>query len=187
MARGSNTAFLFALQALPQLEEVGRGFQKDLSSAPNTVFQMRSKCQETTDFFCNASGPVRRMRRSQSMQRTGWFTNKYQETGFANDTEIKETLALDEHIKNLPTGQMELVTLNERSETAHAHLHVRVPPDFTMPGFKPELFPRLKTPLISSRGANLRFKDAGLARRNSRISGLGLGSSATTKGKSQSW
>ena len=181
MARGSNTAFLFALQALPQLADVGRGFQQDLSSAPNTIFQMRTKCQETTDFFCNASGPVRRMRRSQSLQRTGWFSKKYQETGFANDTEIKETLALDEHIKNLPTGQMELLTLTKKSETEHAHLHVRVPPDYKMPGFKPDLFPHLKAQLVSSLGANLRFKDATLGRRNARIFGK------NTKGKSQPW
>ncbi len=143
---------------------------------------MRTKCQETTDFFCNASGLFRRLRRSQSMQLTGWFTKKYRETGFANETEIKETLALDEHIKNLPTGQMELLTLNDKSETAHAHLHVRVPPDYRIPEFKSDLFPRLKTPLISSLGANLRFKDTALGRRNARIFGTGGG-----KGKGQPW
>jgi len=182
MARGSNTAFLFALQSLAQLADVGRGFQQDVSSAPNTIFQMRTKCQETTDFFCNASGPFRRLRRSQSMQLTGWFTKKYRETGCANETEIKETLALDEHIKNLPTGQMELLTLNDKSETAHAHLHVRVSPDYRIPEFKSDLFPRLKTPLISSLGANLRFKDTALGRRNARIFGTGSG-----KGKGQPW
>jgi len=42
-ARGTNTAFLFALQALPQLLTVGRGFRDDVSSAPNTNMLLRTK------------------------------------------------------------------------------------------------------------------------------------------------
>jgi hypothetical protein len=33
-ARGTNTAFMFSMQSLPQLLQVGRGFQQDVSSAP---------------------------------------------------------------------------------------------------------------------------------------------------------
>jgi len=34
-ARGTNTAFLFSMQSLPQLMHVGRGFKEDVASAPN--------------------------------------------------------------------------------------------------------------------------------------------------------
>jgi hypothetical protein len=35
-ARGTNTAFLFSMQSLPQLLKVGKGFKEDVTSAPNT-------------------------------------------------------------------------------------------------------------------------------------------------------
>jgi len=49
-ARGTNTAFLFALQALPQLLTVGRGFRDDVSSAPNTNMLLRTKDEETAQY-----------------------------------------------------------------------------------------------------------------------------------------
>ncbi len=179
-ARGSNTAFLFALQALPQLLEVGRGFQQDVSSAPNTIFQMRTRCEETARFFRDASGPVLRTQRTRSVQRSGWFNKKYEETGFASEADVRETRVLDEHIKNLPLGQMQVLTTDSRQGTMHSHLHVRVPPDVALPDFKPVIYPRLKTPLISELGANLRFKHVDLVRRNARIFGAG-------KGKARPW
>ena len=50
-ARGTNTAFLFALQALPQLLEVGRAFRDDVSSAPNTTMLLRTRDEETAKYF----------------------------------------------------------------------------------------------------------------------------------------
>jgi len=38
-ARGTNTAFLFSMQSLPQLLRVGRGFKEDVTSTPNTTIR----------------------------------------------------------------------------------------------------------------------------------------------------
>src|SRR5208282_2846182 len=57
-ARGTNTAFLFALQALPQLLTVSRGFKDDVSSAPNTNMLLRTKDEETAQYFLKASARV---------------------------------------------------------------------------------------------------------------------------------
>src|SRR5579862_4101382 len=46
-ARGTNSAFLFALQSLPQLMKVGRGFKDDVASAPNTTMVLHSRDEET--------------------------------------------------------------------------------------------------------------------------------------------
>src|SRR5205807_9519233 len=59
-ARGTNTAFLFSLQAIPQLMSVGRGFRDELSSAPNTNMLLRTKDEETAQYFLKASARVDR-------------------------------------------------------------------------------------------------------------------------------
>src|SRR5438046_10344270 len=53
-ARGSRTAFLFSLQSISQLLSVSRGFQADVSSAPNTIMQMRTRDEETARYFLTA-------------------------------------------------------------------------------------------------------------------------------------
>src|SRR5712675_1593436 len=40
-ARGTNPTFLFSMQSLPQLLQVGKGFKDDVTSAPNTKIAMR--------------------------------------------------------------------------------------------------------------------------------------------------
>src|SRR5574340_980443 len=50
-ARGTNTAFLFSMQSLPQLLRVGRGFKDDVTSAPNTTIALRTRDEETARFF----------------------------------------------------------------------------------------------------------------------------------------
>jgi Type IV secretory pathway, VirD4 components len=54
-ARGTNTAFLFSMQSLPQLLQVGKGFKDDVTSAPNTKIAMRTQDEETSKFFIRAS------------------------------------------------------------------------------------------------------------------------------------
>src|SRR6195256_3458122 len=54
-ARGTNTAFLFSMQSLPQLMEVGRGFKEDVTSAPNTTITLRTRDEETAEYFIKAS------------------------------------------------------------------------------------------------------------------------------------
>jgi Type IV secretory system Conjugative DNA transfer len=164
-ARGTNTAFLFSMQSLPQLMHVGRGFKEDVTSAPNTTMTMRTRDEETARYFLRASAEHRVTRRNLSMERWRFFGfERYEETGSAVDIEARETRALDEHIKNLPKGQMSILMTDDTRGTLHAHLHVRPPSDVIIPNFEPELYPRLKQSRATSVGANLRFKSPELAR-----------------------
>ena len=167
-ARGTNTAFLFALQSLPQLLKVGRGFKDDVSSAPNTTMLLHTRDEETTQYFLKASARVRQKRRTLTVQRTGVFEEKYEPIGFGSETDIKETRAQDEHIKNLPVGQMEILMTDQRQGTLYSHLHVRRPRSHRFPGLEPMVYPRLCS-ASQLEGANLRFKDPDLVRRHGRI------------------
>src|SRR5208283_2924135 len=144
-ARGTNTAFLFSLQSLSQLMEVGKGFKEDVSSAPNTTMQSLTRDEETARHFLRASSEQRVTRRCRSMQRTRVFGyEKYEETGRAVESEERETRARDDHIKNLPTGQIEILMTDQTRGTLHGHLHVRPPVDVRIPHFIPELYPQLR-------------------------------------------
>src|SRR5215475_1696526 len=113
-ARGTNTAFLFSMQALPQLMQVDRGFQEDVTSAPNTTMILRTRDEETTRYFLRASAEHRVARRSVSMHRWRLFGfETYTQMEGAVDHEDKETRAVDEHIKNLPKAQMEILMTND--------------------------------------------------------------------------
>ena len=50
------------------------------------------------------------MRRSMRIRKTGLFQDTYREEGDGSHTEIRETLAQEEHIKRMPTGQMEMLS-----------------------------------------------------------------------------
>ncbi len=160
-ARGTNTAFLFSMQSLPQLMQVGRGFKEDVTSAPNTTMTLRTRDEETARYFLRASAEHQVTRRSRSVQRWKVFGyEKYEETGRAVESEDRETRALDEHIKNLPKGQMEILMTDDTRGTLHTLLHVRRPADVMIPNFEPELYPRLRHSRTDSVGANLRFKSS---------------------------
>jgi hypothetical protein len=169
-ARGSNVAFLFSLQSIPQLETVGRGFRNDVSSAPNTVMLMRTRDEETARYFENASSRVATERRTETVQRRGILNEKYERIGFGSVTEIKETRVQDEHIKNLPVGQMEILMTDNRVGTLHSHLHVRRPLQHRLEGFEPIIYPRIDSVMSRSDGANLRFKEP-RTMRSSRMNG----------------
>ena len=79
------------------------------------------------------------------------------------DREDRETRSLDEHIKNLPKGQMEILMTDDTRGTLHTLLHVRPPAEVKLPSFEPELYPRLRRSRADSIGANLRFKNPDLA------------------------
>ena len=144
--------------------QVGRGFKEDVTSAPNTTIALRTRDEETARYFLRASAEHRVSRRSLSMQRWKLFGyEKYEETGRAVDSQDRETRALDEHIKNLPKGQMEILMTDDTRGTLHSLLHVRPPADVIIPNFEPELYPRLRHSRADSVGANLRFKSAELA------------------------
>jgi len=158
-ARGTNTAFLFSMQALPQLMQVDRGFKEDVSSAPNTTMILRTRDEETARYFERASAEHKVVRRSVSMHRSKLFGyERYEQTERAVDREEKETRALDEHIKNLPKAQMQILMTDDARGTLHGLLHVRAPEDVRIPHFTPQLYPTLRQPREDSAGANLRFK-----------------------------
>jgi len=163
-ARGTHTAFLFSMQSLPQLMQVGRGFKEDVTSAPNTTMTLRTRDEETARYFLRASAEHEVTRRSRCMLRWKVFGyEKYEATGQAVEREERETRALDEHIKNLPKGQMEILMTDDTRGTLHRHLHVRPPADVSIPNFEPEIYPRLRHSRADSIGANLRFKSSDLA------------------------
>ena len=152
-ARGTNTAFLFSMQSLPQLMQVGRGFKEDVTSAPNTTMTLRTRDEETARYFLRASAEHTVTRRSVSMHRQRLFGyEKYEATDRATDSEDRETRALDEHIKNVPKGQMEILMTDDTRGTLHQLLHVRPPRDVTVPNFEGAGLSRLQHPVNGSGG-----------------------------------
>src|SRR5881628_3168247 len=134
-ARGTNTAFLFSMQSLPQLIHVGRGFKEDIASAPNTTVTMRTRDEETASYFLKASAEHRVSRRNLSMEREqvfGW--ERFERGTSGSEREEREYRAEDERIKNLPKGQMQILMTDDTEGTLHRHLHVRRPPDVGLRG-----------------------------------------------------
>ncbi|MBC8166641.1 MAG: TraM recognition domain-containing protein [Bryobacteraceae bacterium] len=163
-ARGTNTAFLFSMQSLPQLLQVGKGFKDDVTSAPNTKIAMRTQDEETSKFFIRASAEHTVTKRTVSLVREqvlGW--ERFQKGTSGSEREEREYRAEDERIKNLPKGQMQILMTDDTEGTLHRHLHVRLPQDVDLPGVDMELTPRLRQSRLDVHGANLRFKDPGLA------------------------
>ena len=167
-ARGANVAFLFALQSAPQLLQVGRGFRSDVASAPNTTFMLRIKDEETAQDFLKASSKVRQMRRSMRIRKTGVFQHDYKEEGEGNQTEVRETLSQEEHIKRLPSGQMEMLSPDKIKGVVHRHVHIRLPQCHWFPENAPNLPARLVPCLADSQGLNLRFPNPELEERRTR-------------------
>jgi type IV secretory pathway TraG/TraD family ATPase VirD4 len=170
-ARGSNIALLFSLQSIPQLRNVSRSFGDDVSSAPNTMMLLRTRDEETARYFLNASARVTGERRTMTVEKKGVFEQRYQEIGFGSITEVEKTRAVDFQIKNLPVGQMQVLTTDNRMGTLHMHVHIRRPQRYQLSSFEPVIYPRLHQLNSHAKGANLRFKNADLARRMNRIFG----------------
>ena len=164
-ARGTNTAFLFSMQSVPQLMQVGRGFKEEVTSAPNTTMTLRTRDEETAKYFINASAEQIVTRRSVQKERGLFGWGRYEETGRATESEDRETRSQDESIKNLPKGRMEILMSDDTRGTLHSLVQVRPPDDVVIPGFKPVTYPRLLHSRAESSGANLRFKDLELARK----------------------
>lgn len=163
-ARGTNTAFLFSLQSLPQLLEVGKGFQQDVSSAPGTTMLMQTRDEETAKYFKQASSQIPVQKRTQQLWRNDFLGfERYDKALGASEREQLEFRALDHHIKNLGKGKMEILMTDPIQGTLHGRLHVRPPSDVRVPLFEPTVLPKLESSREDSEGANLRFKDQKLA------------------------
>jgi hypothetical protein len=167
-ARGSNTAFTFSMQSIPQLLDVGAGFQRNVSSAPNTTFMMLTRDEDTCQHFLKASARVKQVRRSLSVRRIGIFNPKYRDEGFGSETEIKDTRSQEEHVKNMPVGQMEVLMSDRELGTIHDHVHVRPPYYDKLRSVKPIVFPRYTNRYNTEVGANLRFTDVNLEAKRQR-------------------
>jgi type IV secretory pathway TraG/TraD family ATPase VirD4 len=162
-ARGTNTAFLFSMQSLPQLLQVGKGFQQDVSSAPGTTMLMQTRDEETAKYFKQASSQIPVQKRTQQLWRNDFLGfERFQKTTGATEREQLEYRALDHHIKNLGKGKMEILMTDPIQGTLHGRLHVRPPSDIRVPFFEPTVFPKLRSSRAASNGANLRFKDSKL-------------------------
>jgi hypothetical protein len=174
-ARGAKVSFLLSFQSLPQLQRVSQAFADEVSSAPGTKMIMNVSEENTAQWFLKASARFATKRRSLSVRKTGIFTPKYTETGMGSESEAKETRAREDHIKNLPVGQMEILMVDSREGTLHSHLHVRRAPSFQLEGIEPYLYPKMRSPMNPEIGVNLRFKDAVNRRqRRRRIAGISL-------------
>ena len=159
-ARGARVSLLFSFQSLPQLQRVSQAFADEVSSAPGTKMIMNVSEETTAQWFLKASSRITGKRRSLAVRRTGLFSTTYTETGTGSESEIKETRAREDHIKNLPVGQMEILMVDNREGTRHSHLHVRRAPRFELEGLRPSLYPRMHSYLDPDLGVNLRFKEA---------------------------
>jgi Type IV secretory system Conjugative DNA transfer len=169
-ARGARVAFLFALQSAPQLLQVGRGFRNDVASAPNTTFMLRIKDEETAQDFLKASARIRQLRRSMRIRKVGVFLTAYREDGEGSQTEIKDTLAQEEHIKRMPTGQMEILVPDRVRGIVHRHVHIRQPVRHWLSDVPENLYPKLDSYFDDSEGLNLRFPNPELEEKRTRQS-----------------
>jgi hypothetical protein len=175
-ARGARVSFLFSFQSMPQLQRVSQAFADEVSSAPGTKMIMNVSEENTAQWFLKASARIATKRRSLSVRRTGIFATKYTETGTGSESDIKETRAREDHIKNLPVGQMEILMVDNREGTRYSHLHVRRAPRFQVEGLEPSFYPKMHSYLDPELGVNLRFKEAeNRKQRRRRTAGLFLG------------
>jgi hypothetical protein len=120
-ARGTKTAFLFSMQSLPQLMQVGRGFKEDVTSAPNTTIILRTRDEETARYFIRASAQETVSKRSYSLAQQRVFVHEwYEKTGAATEREDKEYRAKDLDVKTLPKGQMQTLMTDDARGAALA-------------------------------------------------------------------
>lgn len=175
-ARGARVSFLFSFQSMPQLQRVSQAFADEVSSAPGTKMIMNVSEENTAQWFLKASARIATKRRSLAVRRTGVFSTKYTEIGTGSESDIKETRAREDHIKNLPVGQMEILMVDNREGTRYSHLHVRREPRFELEGMTPSLYPRMHSYLDPKIGVNLRFREAeNRKQRRRRTAGIFLG------------
>jgi len=158
-SRGARISITFSFQMLSQLEKLGSGFAEEVSSAPQTKMIMNVSEENTVKWFLNASARVATKRRSLAIRQIGFFQKKYVETGTGSESEIKETRAREDQIKNLPTGQMQILMVDPRQGTMYSHLLVRRDPAWELPGMGARAYPVMRSHLDPEIGAHLRFSE----------------------------
>lgn len=158
-ARGANVAFLLSLQNAPQLLQVGHGFRNDLSASPNTKFMLRISDEETARMFLENSARVKQMRRSVRVTKTGILNPNYQEEDTESRSEVLDTTAQDEHLKKMPTGQMELLMSDHSRGLIHKHVHIRRGIQHLATEIPPTTYPATLSRRKHSEGLYLQFPD----------------------------
>jgi len=158
-ARGARISITFSFQMLSQLINIGHAFAEEVSAAPQTKMIMNISEESTVQWFMKASARVATKRRSLSVRKTGLFSTRYVETGTGSESEIKETRAREDQIKNLPTGQMQILMVDPREGTKYSHLLVRRDPAWELPGMSPRPYPKLRSRIDPLIGAHLRFSE----------------------------
>jgi hypothetical protein len=118
---------------------------------------LRTKDEETAQYFLKASARVRQMRRSMRVQKKGVFNPEFEEGTEGSQTEIKDTLAQDEHIKKMPVGQMEILMTDPFRGTIHKHLNIKKACNHWLPQVPMNVYPKLDTVGADSHGLNLSF------------------------------
>jgi type IV secretory pathway TraG/TraD family ATPase VirD4 len=175
-ARGARISITFSFQMLSQLVTVGQAFAEEVSAAPQTKMIMNVSEESTVQWFMKASARVATKRRSLSIRKTGLFTTKYVETGTGSESEIKETRAREDQIKNLPTGQMQILMVDALEGTKYSHLLVRRDPAWELPGMSPRPYPKMHSWIDPEIGAHLRFSEKeNRKKRRRRTIGAALG------------
>ncbi|HEY4051857.1 MAG TPA: type IV secretory system conjugative DNA transfer family protein [Acidobacteriaceae bacterium] len=158
-ARGARISITFSFQMLSQLVHVGNAFAEEVSAAPRTKMIMNVSEESTVQWFMKASARVPTKRRSLAVRKTGLFSKKYVETGTGSESEIKETRAREDQIKNLPVGQMQILMDDPREGTKYSHLLVRRDPAWELPGMAPRPYPKMHSWIDPTIGAHLRFSE----------------------------
>lgn len=173
-ARGAKVMMLFSTQSVPQFQKLGQAFADEMISAPATKMIMHGSEENTVQWFMKASSRMTTKRRTLSVRKTGLITPTYRETGTGSESDSRETRAREEHIKNLPIGQMEVLMADPLAGTLHSHLHVRNQSTPILKGLRSELYPQMHVAIDPTIGANLRFSEETGMRPRRRASGQSI-------------
>jgi hypothetical protein len=177
-ARGARILILFSFQAVPQFQKLGQAFTDEVTAAPGTKMIMNGSEENTVQWFLKASSRVLTKRRTLAVRQTGMFAKRYMETGTGSESDARETRAREDHIKNLPVGQMQILMADPREGTLHSHLHVRRQPAWHLDGFFSDVYPQMATLIDPVAGANLHFSPENDSRSGRRSAGLSIGRAA---------
>lgn len=173
-ARGAKVMILYSTQAIPQFQKLGQAFADEMTSAPATKMIMHGSEENTVQWFMKASSRVTTKRRTLSVRKTGILAPTYRETGAGSESEARETRAREEHIKNLPVGQMEILMADPLAGTLHSHLHVRHQQTLRLGGLRSDVYPQMQVAIDPEIGANLRFSQEAGTRPRRRGTGLSI-------------
>jgi len=114
-ARGTNTAFLFSIQSLPSSCCRPWG-SRGCASAQTQHDVANPRRGNGALFLAGLGGTSGHTAQSVHGEMEVLRAGKIRGTGRAIDVQATETRALDEHIKNLPKGQMEILMTDDTAE-----------------------------------------------------------------------